>query len=122
MLVADLATYNTTVTYSNDRTIVEASDFADEFWSTFIPCTFPDVLRFCFFCFSAQMEYVYTRFGWLMFFLLDSAVVAVDIKQAEKFQLSKSEISPTNPEEMLYQIDGFHELHCLVSSTYDRPT
>ncbi|KAK0613277.1 hypothetical protein B0T14DRAFT_569346 [Immersiella caudata] len=80
-LVADLAAYNTTVTFSNDLNIVQPSKFADNFWLTYVPY---------------------------------SAVVAVDVKLVEKFDMPESAVSPTNPNEMLYQIDGFHELHCLL--------
>ncbi|KAM0819940.1 putative Tat pathway signal sequence [Seiridium cardinale] len=79
-IVTDLAKYNTTVSYSNDDTIVESSDFADYFWATYVPYT---------------------------------AIVAVNIDTVREQGIPESAISPTNAHEMIYQVDGFHELHCL---------
>jgi len=40
--------------------------------------------------------------------------VAISVDDVKAQGIPESGISPTNPREMLYQIDGFHELHCLV--------
>jgi hypothetical protein len=103
--VADLAAYNTTVTFSNDLNIVQPSEFADNFWLTYVPCMSSPL---------KQIHQFLRRHS-------DSAVIAVDVNLVTKFSMPESAVSPTNPNEMLYQIDGFHELHCLVGPLSSSP-
>ena len=46
--------------------------------------------------------------------LTESAIVAIATDTVKAKGIPESAVSPTNSNEMLYQIDGFHELHCLV--------